>query len=126
MKKGRIGTRIEALSRVADVAQVEDTLFRSTSTLGVRRTQLERRALHREEHLVTVLGHRVRLKVAELPDGAHRAKPEFEDLRAVSQATGRSIGDVESLALTAAERDAIASGTPTRALRAVQHLGETS
>ena len=105
MKKGRIGTRIEALSRIADVAQVENTLFRSTSTLGVRRTQLERRALRREERMVTVLGHRVRLKIAELPGGAHRAKPEFEDLRAVSQATGRSLGDVESLALSAAERD---------------------
>ena len=105
MKKGRVGTRIEALTRMADVARLEDALFSSTTTLGIRRTHLERRTLRREERHVTVLGHTVRLKVAELPDGAHRAKPEFEDLRAVSQATGRSLGDIESLALSAAERD---------------------
>jgi uncharacterized protein (DUF111 family) len=105
MKKGRVGTRIEAIARSADVSRLEDTLFSSTTTLGIRRTPFERRTLRREERHVMVLGHKVRLKVAELPGGAHRAKPEFEDLRAVSEATGRSLGDVESLALSAAERD---------------------
>jgi pyridinium-3,5-bisthiocarboxylic acid mononucleotide nickel chelatase len=104
MKKGRLGTRIETLCRVADRVRLEDTLFGATSTIGVRRSNVERCALHREERQVRVLGHDVRVKVVTLPDGAHRAKPQFDDLRAVSDATGRSLGDISSLALSEAER----------------------
>lgn len=104
MKKGRPGTRIEALARPADVRRLEDALFSATTTLGVRRVAVERRALGREERTVRVLGHDVRVKVAALPGGGHRSKPEYEDVRAVSLATGRSQGDVASLALSAAER----------------------
>lgn len=105
MKKGRVGTRVEALCRPADVSRIEDVLFRATTTLGVRRSVVERRALRREERTVRVLGHDVRVKVATLPDGRARRKPEYEDLRAVSRATGRSLGDVTALAQTAAERE---------------------
>lgn len=104
MKKGRPGTRLEALVRPADVRRLEDAIFGTTTTLGVRRQAVERRALPREERTVHVLGHEVRVKVATLPGGAHRSKAEYEDVRAVSLATGRSPGDVASLALSAAER----------------------
>jgi uncharacterized protein (DUF111 family) len=105
MKKGRIGTRLEVLCRPGEAGRLEDALFASTTTLGVRRLAVERRALRREERTVRVLGHAVRVKVATLPGGAHRSKPEYDDLRAVSLATGRSVGDIASLALHAAERD---------------------
>lgn len=104
MKKGRPGTRVEVLCRPAEAARLEDALFEWTTTLGVRRSVVERRALRREERTVHVLGHEVRVKEAALPGGARRRKPEYEDLRAVSQATGRSLGDVASLAISAAER----------------------
>ena len=104
MKKGRVGTRLEVLCRPDAVALLEEALFAATSTIGVRRSTVERRALPREERTIRVLGHDVRVKVSRLPDGAHRTKPEFDDLRAVSLATGRSLGDVTSLALSAAER----------------------
>jgi uncharacterized protein (DUF111 family) len=105
MKKGRMGTRIEVLSRPALSRRLEDALFATTTTLGVRRTPVERRALRREQRTVDVLGHAVRVKVATLPDGAQRGKPEYEDVQVVSRATGRSLGDVTSLALAAAERE---------------------
>jgi uncharacterized protein (TIGR00299 family) protein len=104
MKKGRGGTRVEVLCRPGDASRLEEALFASTTTLGVRRLSVERRALRREERTVQVLGHDVRIKVATLPGGEHRTKPEFEDLRAVSEATGRSLGDIATLALSAAER----------------------
>jgi pyridinium-3,5-bisthiocarboxylic acid mononucleotide nickel chelatase len=104
MKKGRVGTRVEVLARPLDVPRLEGLLFAHTTTLGVRRLTVERRALARRLETVRVLGHDVRVKIAALPDGGHRAKPEFEDLRVVSSATGRSLGEVASLALAAAER----------------------
>jgi uncharacterized protein (TIGR00299 family) protein len=105
MKKGRLGVRLEVLARPANARRLEEELFASTTTLGVRRTLIERRALRREQRTVDVLGHAVRVKVATLPGGGQRGKPEYEDVQVVSQATGRSLGDVTSLALAAAEQE---------------------
>lgn len=105
MKKGRTGTRVEALVREDDVARLEALLFANTTTLGIRRSVVERHALAREARVIDVLGHAVRVKVATLPNGTRRAKPEFDDVRAVAQSTGRTLGDVSSLALAEAERD---------------------
>ncbi len=105
MKKGRVGTRIEVLAAPDDIARLEGVLFAQTTTLGVRRSVVERRALPRAASTVRVLGHDVRMKIAALPDGGRRVKPEFDDVWAVSTATGRSLGDVTSLALAAAERE---------------------
>ena len=105
MKKGRMGVRLEVLARPAHARQLEEIIFATTTTLGLRRTSIERRALRREQRTVDVLGHAVRVKVATLPGGGQRGKPEYEDVQVVSRATGRSLGDVTSLALAAAEQD---------------------
>lgn len=105
MKKGRLGVRLEVLSRPGQVADLENALFALTTTLGVRRSVVERRALSRETRMVSVLGHDVRVKVATLPGGSQRGKPEYEDVRVVSSATGRSLGDITTLARAAAEQD---------------------
>jgi pyridinium-3,5-bisthiocarboxylic acid mononucleotide nickel chelatase len=104
MKKGRPGTRIEVLSRLALASMLEDRLLRESTTIGVRRTRLERRALARESLIVPVLGHDVTLKVATLPGGRRRAKPEFDDVQRVAQATGRPVADIFQLAMEAGER----------------------
>ena len=104
MKKGRVGTRIEVLSRAGDADRLESLLFARTTTLGVRRTHVMRRALARDVRTVNVLGHDVRVKISALPDGRRRAKPEYEDVRSVAEATGRTLQDVTTLAHAATER----------------------
>lgn len=104
MKKGRPGTRIELLARPGDADALEAALLRHSSTIGVRRWHVERRALARESGAVEVLGHEVAVKVVTLPDGGRRAKPEFEDVRRVARLTGRTIGDIFTLAARAAEQ----------------------
>jgi hypothetical protein len=54
MKKGRPGTRLEALVRPVDADRIEALLFAHTTTLGVRRSTVERRALAREMRTVDV------------------------------------------------------------------------
>jgi uncharacterized protein (TIGR00299 family) protein len=105
MKKGRIGTRIEVLARAVDADRLEGLLFARTTTLGVRRTHVMRRALERDVRTVNVLGHDVRVKISALPDGRRRAKPEYEDVRSVAEATGRSLQDVTTLAHAATETE---------------------
>lgn len=105
MKKGRAAVRMEVLASERDAARLEALLLVHTTTLGVRRGEVERRALPRDGRVVDVLGHAVRVKVATMPNGRTRGKPEFDDVWTVARATGRSLGDVASLALAAAERD---------------------
>jgi uncharacterized protein (TIGR00299 family) protein len=104
MKKGRPGTRIEVLVRPEQSESLEELLLTATSTIGVRRSAVSRRALPREAHEVEVLGHRVAVKVVTLPGGARRAKPEFEDVRRVAEATSRPVSDIFALAAREAER----------------------
>ncbi|HXO25045.1 MAG TPA: nickel insertion protein, partial [Streptosporangiaceae bacterium] len=115
MKKGRVGTRIEVLARPADAGRLEQILLTATTTIGVRRQVLERRVLPRRQRAVIVLGHRVAVKETTLPNGETRAKPEFDDVLRVAQATGRPAGDIFALTAEAAqarryEPDAVPAG----------------
>ncbi len=59
-------------------------LFRESTTLGVRHRLQARTVLPRyHEDIQTPLGP-VRIKVAHLPEGGYRAKPEYEECRAIA------------------------------------------
>jgi pyridinium-3,5-bisthiocarboxylic acid mononucleotide nickel chelatase len=103
MKKGRPGFRLELLCRPSDAERFIALLLEHTTTLGVRRTTCERVALPREMIEVQSFGHTVRVKVARLPDGSERPKPEADDVLRVAEATGRSALAVSTDALHAAQ-----------------------
>lgn len=94
MKKGRPGVRIEVLCRPEDAGRLESVLFRESTTIGVRRSPVMRRALPRAMREVEVFGQAVQMKTVVLPGGGERAKAEFEDIRRVAAATGRSTAEV--------------------------------
>ena len=104
MKKGRAGTRIEVLCRPEDAARFEQLMLSESTSIGVRRSQVDRLALPRREECVEVLGASVRVKIVTLPDGADRVKPEFDDVQRVALATGRRPADIYQLVLAASER----------------------
>lgn len=101
MKKGRPGTRFEVLATPATADRLEALLLARSTSIGVRRLSVERRALPRQQREVTVLGELVRMKLVQLPNGAQRAKPEFDDVRRVADRTGRPVAEVAALALAA-------------------------
>ena len=94
MKKGRPGVRIEVLCRLDDADHLEHVLFHESRTIGVRRATVSRRALPRRTRTIDVFGHPVTLKAVSLPGGGERAKAEYEDVRRVAAATGRSAAEV--------------------------------
>ena len=96
MKKGRLGTRVEALVQTSDLARIEGRIFQQFTTLGVKTFDVVRNALERESTLVRFDGRDIRVKVATLPDGTRRAKPEFDDLRRVAEETARPLAEVRS------------------------------
>lgn len=103
MKKGRAGTRVEVLCDPDDASRLEAALLTHTTTIGVRRTAATRTVLPRLVRMVSVFGHEIALKVVSLPDGSHRAKPEFDDVDRIATATGKSHGDVRAAAVSAGE-----------------------
>jgi uncharacterized protein (TIGR00299 family) protein len=104
MKKGRPGTRVEVLCRPPAADAMERALFVHSSSIGIRRSRVERSALPREERTVSVLDHDVRVKVVTLPSGARRTKPEHDDLAVIAAASGRALRDVAAIAHAEAER----------------------
>jgi pyridinium-3,5-bisthiocarboxylic acid mononucleotide nickel chelatase len=101
MKKGRLGTRVEALVQTSDLARLEEKIFLQFTTLGVKTFDVVRNALERESRLVRFDGRDIRVKVATLPDGSKRAKPEFDDLRRVAEETSRPLAEIRSEVLNA-------------------------
>ena len=96
MKKGRLGTRVEALVQTSDLARLEEKIFQHFTTLGVKTFDVVRSALQRESTLVRFDGRDIRVKVATLPDGTRRAKPEFDDLRRVAEETERPLAEIRA------------------------------
>ena len=110
MKKGRPGTRVEALVQTSDLARLEEKIFEQFTTLGVKTFDVVRNALERESRLVRFDGRDIRVKVATLPDGTRRAKPEFDDLRRVAEETARPIAEIRSQVINALnDADLVAS-----------------
>jgi pyridinium-3,5-bisthiocarboxylic acid mononucleotide nickel chelatase len=105
MKRGRPGTRVEVLAHLPVADHLETLLLSESTTLGCRRTLVERTALERRTVSVETHGHRIAVKVATLPDGGIRAKPEYVDVHRVAEATGLRPSDIFSLAAEAARRE---------------------
>jgi pyridinium-3,5-bisthiocarboxylic acid mononucleotide nickel chelatase len=103
-KHGRPAVRVELLCRPEDADRLEDLLLVETTTIGVRRRDVRRRALARDVIRITILGHEVAAKRVTLPDGRKRTKPEFSDVQHVALATGRPLQDIFRLATAEAER----------------------
>lgn len=101
MKKGRPAHTVSALARPPDADTIRAVLATETGTLGVRTSTVQRDAAEREEVVVDVDGHRVRVKLA-----AGRAKAEFDDAAVAAAALGRPVRDVLRYAEESARQSA--------------------
>ncbi|WP_204150796.1 nickel pincer cofactor biosynthesis protein LarC [Leptolyngbya sp. CCY15150] len=100
MKKSRPGILLTVICKSYRLEDCETILFRETTTLGIRRSLCQRRALAREFHQVTLDGHLVHIKVARDEQGQIlNAQPEYEDCVAVAQATTQPWHQVHQAAI---------------------------
>lgn len=86
MKKNRPAVMLSVLCRPQDAADLESILFQETSTLGIRRRQVERRALERFSREVETPYGTIRVKIARLPNGDRKLAPEYEDCKRAAEA----------------------------------------
>lgn len=92
-KKGRPGTLLRALAYEEDLDRLVKLVMDETGTLGVRVIRCSRYVLEREVLPVEVevggIRREVRVKVSRDKDGrVVQVKPEYEDLRRLSEKTG--------------------------------------
>jgi len=84
MKKGRPGILLTALTDQSKEDSVLDTIFRETTSIGVRILEMNRKKLSREiEEVDTVYG-RIRIKISRRGDEILTATPEYEDCRKIA------------------------------------------
>ena len=99
MKKNRPGYQIEVLCSEANIPALENLIFESTTTIGIRRCPEWRTALPREEREVETSLGTLRVKVVTLPSGVERAYPEHDSISKLAQAAGVSYQEVLRIAM---------------------------
>ncbi len=101
MKKNRPGTMVTVLAPPETRTKIADTLFRETTTIGVRYSERDRECLTREWRSVETPFGAVRIKIARRGETVANAQPEFDDCAKLAQALGVPIKDVHAAALKA-------------------------
>ena len=94
MKKGRPAHTFRALVAPDRAAEVRATVFRETTTIGIREYPVARHALPRETTTVTVGGLEIAVKLARLDGVVVTAQPEYDDVVRAAQALGRPVREV--------------------------------
>lgn len=96
MKKNRPAYLLNVLCDEEKRKELENIIFKETTTIGIRRTYMERTVLQRTfETISTPLGDAV-FKVVNI-DGEKRAYPEYESAKLLSEKHNLSIIDVYQL-----------------------------
>jgi pyridinium-3,5-bisthiocarboxylic acid mononucleotide nickel chelatase len=95
MKKNRPGTLVSILCEGKAEEDFLKLLFTETTTLGVRRYQVERRALQRSVMRVETQYGPIDVKVAHLNGRVVNEMPEFEQVRAAASKAGVPVKVVE-------------------------------
>ena len=93
MKKNRPGVLLTCMCREDDREAMLRTIFRHTSTLGVRVSVCDRYTLSRRQYAVQTPDGEIRVKESS-GWGVLRRKAEFEDLARIARQTGKSIAEV--------------------------------
>jgi uncharacterized protein (TIGR00299 family) protein len=101
MKKGRPGILITVLAKPESRQDLEETLFRETTTLGIRRQEWQRSVLDRELVPVSTVYGEVRVKVGRRAGRVYNAQPEWGDCERAAAASGAPVKEVWAAALAA-------------------------
>lgn len=103
MKKGRPALLLGVLCEQSQEKAVLSAILRETTTLGVRRSRMERAALEREIASVETEFGSIRVKIARNA-ALHlwRAQPEWEDVKSAARRVGVPAREVQEAAMRAA------------------------
>ena len=101
MKKNRPGTLLTIIAPPGARERLTSTVFRETTTIGVRYREMERECLDRETVTVETPYGPVGVKIARRNGEVMNASPEFEDCARLAAASGRPVKDLQAAAIKA-------------------------
>lgn len=87
-KKGRPAYQLQVIVEPSDVSRMEEIILSETTTIGIRRLQMERTCLPRAIESVETPWGEVAVKTVRLPDGTRRTTPEYEACAAIARDKG--------------------------------------
>lgn len=87
MKKNRPGWILGLIASQKDIPVLEETIFKMTTTIGIRRHPCERTVLKREKETVTLAGAEVEVKKCSFKNSVFYY-PEYESVKKLSEQTG--------------------------------------
>jgi uncharacterized protein (TIGR00299 family) protein len=101
MKKNRPGTLLTIVAPPGARERLAATVFRETTTIGIRYREMDRECLDRETVAVETPFGRVSIKVARRNGEVMNASPEFDDCARLAAESGRPVKDIQAAAIKA-------------------------
>jgi hypothetical protein len=101
MKKNRPGTLLTAIVPPERRAAVVEVIFRETTTIGLRYSEVDRECLQREIVAIETPIGTVRFKVASRNGRMMNAVPEFDDCAGLAASNNLSVKEVQAMAIAA-------------------------
>ena len=102
MKKNRPAYEVHVICDPCDVSRMEEILFRETTTIGVRRSAMERTVMEREARSVETSFGTARVKVCSY-GSIRKIYPEYESVRELCRKTNCDFRKVYQAVLEATE-----------------------
>ena len=93
MKKNRPAYQLNVICKKEDVKKLESIIFKETTTIGIRKTQMERSILNREVITVKTSIGEAEIKVCEV-QGEKRYYPEYESVIRICKDKNMSYSEV--------------------------------
>jgi len=94
MKKSRPAVTLSVLAEPGKTAALVDIVLRETTTFGVRVSRVDREKLSRRFTEVITAHGTVRVKLGIAGGRTLKSVPEYEDVKAVANKSGRSVKDI--------------------------------
>ena len=99
MKKGRLGSKLTVMAEADKIDTLIETVFKETSSIGVRYFPVERRVLERKLKTIRVLGSEIAVKVSYSEGKEINIQPEFSDCLKLAKKSKLPLKEILQLAL---------------------------
>lgn len=94
MKKNRPAYQMTVICDKDSIEELEQIIFRETTTIGIRRIEMERTILKRETESIMLDCGELQVKKCSLPDGEVKIYPEYDSVIALAEKNNMSFGQV--------------------------------
>lgn len=98
MKKNRPAYQLNVICSISDIQRMEQIIFENTTTIGIRRMEMERSILKRELRILETSLGEIQYKICKMGERV-RVYPEYESIASICRQSGISYGEVYQIAL---------------------------